>query len=208
MAWLSPAFPIGAFSYSHGLERAAGDGIVRNADDLHGWLESLLDCGTAWNDAVLVAEAWRRAGNGGDLTELAELCAAMAGSAERHLETTAQGAAFSKYVAQWTPGLALPDPCPYPVAFAASAGWAGLDLEATLAAFAQGFVSNQIQAGIRLSLLGQDAGVRLLHEFEPKIVAMAARAARASLDDLGGAAFTAEICAMNHEIQTTRLFRS
>lgn len=208
MAWLSPAFPVGAFSYSHGLERAADDGIVRDLEGLHGWLETLLDCGTAWNDAVLVAEAWRRAGNGGDLGELAQLCEALAGSAERHLETTAQGAAFSKYVAPWTPGLSLPEPCPYPVAFGASAGGAGLDLEATLAAFAQGFVSNQVQAGIRLSLLGQDSGVRLLHEFEPKILALAARAARASLDDLGGAAFAAEICAMNHEIQTTRLFRS
>lgn len=208
MAWLSPAFPVGAFSYSHGLERAVGDGIVCNADGLHDWLGALLDHGTAWNDTLIVAEAWRRATANGDLSELAELCEAMAGSAERHLETMAQGAAFAKYVAQWTGGRVLPEPCPYPVAFGASAGWAGLDPEATIAAFAQGFVSNQIQCGIRLSLLGQDAGVRLLHALEPTTVALAGRGVRASLDDLGGAALIAEISAMNHEIQHTRLFRS
>ncbi|MET0169090.1 MAG: urease accessory protein UreF [Aliihoeflea sp.] len=208
MAWLSPAFPVGAFSYSHGLERAAGDGLVCNAGDLKDWLEVLLDHGTAWNDALLASQAWQCATTDGDLCALAELGEAMAGSAERHLETMAQGDAFAKYVAQWTAGRMLPDPCPYPVAFGASAGWAGLDRRATLAAFAQGFVTNQIQAGIRLSLLGQDAGVRLLHALEPNIVAMADRAARASLDDLGSAALTAEIAAMNHETQHTRLFRS
>ncbi|MHB2266910.1 urease accessory protein UreF [Aliihoeflea sp. PC F10.4] len=208
MAWLSPAFPVGAFSYSHGLEHAVGDGIVCNADGLHDWLGALLDHGTAWNDALIVAEAWRRATANDDLSELAELCEAMAGSAERHLETMAQGAAFAKYVAQWTDGRWLPDPCPYPVAFGASAGWAGLDPEATIAAFAQGFASNQIQCGIRLSLLGQEAGVRLIHGLEAKIVSLANRASDASLDELGGAALIAEISAMNHEIQHTRLFRS
>ncbi|WP_252911467.1 urease accessory protein UreF [Aliihoeflea aestuarii] len=208
MAWLSPAFPVGAFSYSHGLERAAGDGLVANANGLTDWLQVLLDHGTAWNDALLAAQAWKRATTDGDLVELAELCEAMAGSVERHLETMAQGAAFVKYVAQWTGERTLPDPCPYPVAFGASAGWVGLDLDATVAAFAQGFASNQIQAGIRLSLLGQDAGVRLLHALEPRIVAMADRAALASLDDLGSAALTAEIAAMNHETQHVRLFRS
>lgn len=205
MAWLSPAFPVGAFSYSHGLERAASDGCV---GDLGAWLDGLVRHGTGWNDAVIVAEAWRRGRAGGDIGELAELAEAMTGSAERHLETMAQGGAFAKAVAGWTEGLALPENCAYPVLFGASAGFNGLPLEETIAAYCQAFISNQIQAGIRLSLLGQERGVVLLRAMEATIIDIAARAASSSLDDLGGSAFIAEIAAMNHETQYSRLFRS
>jgi len=205
MAWLSPAFPVGSFSYSHGLERAAADG---HFGDLGAWLDGLMRHGTGWNDAVIVAEAWRRGRDGGDLDSLAELAEAMAGSAERHLETMAQGAAFAKAVGGWTEGLRLPDACPYPVIFGASAGCNGLPLDQTVAAYLQAFISNQIQAGIRLSLLGQERGLALLREMEETILDIAARAAGSTLDDLGGSAFVAEIAAMNHETQYSRLFRS
>ncbi|MBL0934694.1 MAG: urease accessory protein UreF [Rhizobiaceae bacterium] len=205
MAWLSPAFPVGSFSYSHGLERPVADGQI---GDLGAWLDGLMRHGTGWNDAVLVAESWRRGRDGGELGELAELGEAMAGSAERHLETMAQGGAFAKAVAGWTKGLALPDACPYPVVFGASAGFNGLPLDETIAAYLQAFVSNQIQAGIRLSLLGQERGVAMLREMEPTILDIAARAGGSTIDDLGGSAFVAEIAAMNHETQYSRLFRS
>jgi len=205
MAWLSPAFPVGSFSYSHGLERAVEDGLV---EDPGQWLDGLMRHGTGWNDALFVAEAWRLGQSGGDAGELAALCEAMAGSAERHLETMAQGQAFAKAVAGWTDGLALPDACPYPVVFGASAGFNGLPLEETVAAYLQAFLSNQIQAGIRLSLLGQERGVALLRTMETTILDIAARASRSTIDDLGGSAFIAEIAAMNHETQYSRLFRS
>ncbi|WP_024588003.1 urease accessory protein UreF [Aliihoeflea sp. 2WW] len=205
MAWLSPAFPVGSFSYSHGLERAVADGHV---GDFAAWLDGLMRYGTGWNDAVLVAEAWRRGRDGGELCDVAELAEAMAGSAERHLETMAQGQAFAKAVAGWTEGLALPATTPYPVVFGASAGFNGLPLRETIAAYLQAFVSNQIQAGIRLSLLGQERGVTLLREMEPTILDIAVRAAGSTLDELGGSAFIAEIAAMNHETQYSRLFRS
>src|SRR5690349_613344 len=73
MTWLSPAFPVGSFSYSHGLERAVHDGLVAGAGELQDWLEQLLEAGSAWNDAVLFAESWRRAADEGDLMGLAEL---------------------------------------------------------------------------------------------------------------------------------------
>lgn len=205
MAWLSPAFPVGSFSYSHGLERAMADGHV---DDFGAWLDGLMRHGTGWNDAVLLAEAWRRGRDGCELGDLAELGEAMAGSAERHLETMAQGQAFAKAVAGWTEGLALPAKAPYPVFFGASAGFNGLALDQAISAYLQAFVSNQIQAGIRLSLLGQARGVALLREMETTILDIAALAAGSTIDDLGGAAFIAEIAAMNHETQYSRLFRS
>lgn len=210
MAWLSPTFPVGGFSYSHGLECAVHDGLVVSRDDLAGWLETLLEMGSGWNDAVLLAESWRRARTGGDLAELADLAAALAGSAERHRETVLQGAAFLEAAAAWSnPALArLPADCPYCVAVGAAAAGGGVALADALAAFLQAFASNLIQAAIRLGVVGQTGATALLAALEPRLLAVAARAAASTLDDLGGCAVLSDIVAMRHEVQETRLFRS
>ena len=61
LAWLSPSFPVGAYTYSHGLEWAIEDGTVANAADLSAWLEEVLVHGGGRNDAILFAHAWRAA---------------------------------------------------------------------------------------------------------------------------------------------------
>ena len=210
MAWLSPAFPVGSFSYSHGLESAVHDGLIASRDDLAGWLETLLEMGSGWNDAVLLAESWRRARSGGDLGELADLAAALAGSAERHRETVLQGAAFLEAAAAWSnPALAsLPPDCPYCIAVGAAAAGGGVALTDALAAFLQAFATNLIQAAIRLGVTGQTAATALLAALEPSLLALASRAADSTLDDLGGCAVLSDIAAMRHEGQETRLFRS
>jgi len=208
MAWLSPAFPVGSFSYSHGLETAVDCGLVADAAGLKDWLEDLLAHGSAWNDAVLFAEAHRRALSGGDIAELAELGEALAGSQERHLETTLQGGAFIAAAEAWAYGNHLPADMPYPITIGATAGLNNIDTEASLAAFLQAFVSNQLQVAIRLSVIGQTAAMKLLAMLEPMIAETARRAASSSLDDLGSATLMAEVAAMRHETQATRLFRS
>lgn len=210
MTWLSPAMPVGAFSYSHGLERAAGDGRVSDAASLSAWLGDLVAHGSIWNDAVIAAEAWRCGRDGADVAPVAELGEAMAGSAERHRETMLQGAAFSAAVAAWDAGAADEAAAhyPYPVAVGVAAGCHGVALGDMLAAFLHAFVVNQAQAAIRLSLIGQSAATALLAEMEATVMAVAARAAQTTLDDLGSCTVIAEIAAMNHETQQTRLFRS
>src|SRR5688572_10735176 len=77
--WLSPAFPIGAFSYSHGLETAIANGRLRTAAAVHDWVAAILISGSGWNDAVFLAEAWR-AGLAADparITDVAALGVAM-----------------------------------------------------------------------------------------------------------------------------------
>lgn len=210
LAWLSPSFPVGAFSYSHGLERAVAEGLVADPAGLADWLRQLVEFGSGWNDAVLFAESWRRARSGGDMADLAELGAALAGTRERHMEAMLQGAAFLKAAASW-PHAALdrlPADCPYCVAVGAVSGAHGLPLDAALAAFLQAFSGNLIQAGIRLSLLGQTDAVAALAALEPVTLAVAARAAKSSLDDLGSATLLSEVMAMRHETQHSRLFRS
>jgi len=240
LAWLSPAFPVGSFSYSHGLEAAIGRNLVENATGLSEWLSDLIIHGSAWNDAVLLADAHRitntggadarskivsdpplagrpeggrlttqQASESGKLLDLCHLAEAMAGSQERHMETMLQGGAFMKAVSAWTGDTStLPEHCPYPVAVGATAGSLDVPLHATLAAFLQAFASNQLQAAIRLSLIGQTDAMKLLSALEPLISETADRAAMSSLDDLGSATMMAEIAAMQHEVQMTRLFRT
>jgi urease accessory protein len=210
MAWLSPAFPVGGFSYSHGLERAVHDGLIANRRDLAEWLETLVEMGSGWNDAVLFAESWRRARDGGDLNEVAALAEALAGSQERHRETMLQGAAFLTAASAWpSPVLArLPADCPYCVAVGAVAGGNGIGLHDALSAVLQAFFSNLVQAAIRLGVVGQVDATELLAGFETLALATAARAATSSLDDLGGSAFMSDVMAMRHETQYSRLFRS
>jgi urease accessory protein len=209
-AWLSPAFPVGSFSYSHGLERAVHDGLVRDADGLRDWLAALIGFGSGWNDAVLFCEAMRRAEAGDDCGELAELAEALAGAAERHMESCLQGRAFAEAAAAWSPDLArlLPENCPYPVAVGAFAGAAGIAPVEAAAVYLQAFASNLVQAAIRLGVLGQSDGVRLIAGLEPLLSATAARAADTALDDLGSCTMLAEIAAMRHETQHSRLFRT
>lgn len=210
MAWLSPAFPVGGFSYSHGLERAVHDGLIVDAVSLAGWLETLVEMGSGWNDAVLFAESWRRAGSAGDLDEVAALAEALASSRERHAETMLQGAAFLQAALAWpSPVLErLPAECAYCVAVGAIAGGNGIALQDGLSAFLQAFFSNLVQASIRLGVLGQREAMTLLAGFEPLALSTAARAARSTLDDLGGCAFVSDVMAMKHETQYSRLFRS
>jgi len=222
MAWLSPAFPIGSFSYSHGLETAAHGKLVGEAAGLRQWLVDLIERGSAWNDAVLFAEAHRRMGGrpeGGALAppeddpalaELCELAEALAGSRERHMETMLQGSAFLKAAAAWPhPSLAeLPADCAYPVAVGAVAGAHGVDLRPALAAFLQAFASNQIQAAIRLGVIGQVDAMATLASLETVLSDVAGRATQSTLDDLGSATMMAEIAAMQHETHYSRLFRT
>lgn len=210
MAWLSPAFPVGSFSYSHGLERAVHNGLVDNAENLRDWLAALIEFGSAWNDAVLFCAAMQRAKEGEDLAELAELAEALAGSAERHMETTLQGRGFAEAAEAWSSGAlpSLPENCPYCVAVGALAGASGLPRIEAAAAFLQAFASNLIQAAIRLGVTGQSDGLKTLASLEPLIAATARRAARSGTEDLGSATFMSEIVAMRHETQYSRLFRT
>lgn len=216
-AWLSPAFPVGAFSYSSGIEWAVEAGDIKDAGTLKDWLAVMLTGGGGFCDAVLLAQAYRAlaAADGAALRAVAELAAALAPSKERHLETTAQGAAFIEAVrAAWPCGAIdtltqmWDGPVAYPVAVAVAAAGHGIALEAALPAFLQAVAANWVSAGVRLVPLGQTDGQRVLAALEPAVVATAERALAAALDDIGSSAFRADLASVRHETQYTRLFRS
>jgi len=210
MTWLSPAFPVGAFSYSGGLEQVVADGDVRDAGTLEDWLESLLAYGNFWNDAVLFAEAHRAFADDERLAAAAALAEALSGSAERHRETMLQGGAFLAAASSWPhPVLGrLGRAAAYPVAVGAVAAAHGIAVEAGLAAYLHAVASNLVSVAIRCGVIGQKDGVAVLAGLEARIVASAERAAGSTLGDLGTATLRAEIASLRHETLPTRLFRS
>ncbi|MBB3589840.1 urease accessory protein [Rhizobium sp. BK529] len=209
-AWLSPAFPVGSFAYSGGLERAVADGLVGDADMLRRWLQTMIGNGSVWNDAVLFAESHRSHGDATRLAELADLAAALAGSRERHQETMLLGEAFLTAAQAWPDDVfeRLPKKAAYPIAVGVVTGAHGIALEKALAGFLHAYLSQSVSAGIRLGVAGQKDGLAILSRLEEHVIDIAARAARSSLDDLGSASVQADIAGLRHETQQTRLFRS
>jgi urease accessory protein len=217
MTWLSPAFPVGAFSYSSGIEWAVEAGDVTDAATLRDWLSAMLTNGSGFCDAVFVAQTHRAVSSHDDalLRDIAELAAAFVPSRERQLETTTQGRAFIDISrAAWTcEGLdeiiaACGGPIVYPVAVGLVSAAHGIPLEPSLHAFLHAVVSNWISAGARLVPLGQTDSQRVLAQLEADVAATAKRATAASTDDLGSATFRADLASLRHEVQYTRLFRS
>jgi urease accessory protein len=214
MAWLSPSFPVGAYTYSHGLEWAIEDGTVTNAASLESWLTAILQHGAGRTDAILFCHAYRADPNA--LRAVAELGAAFQPSKERHLEAVAQGRAFLSAASSAWPNprleaaiAALGDaPTPYSVAVAAAAAAHEIPLMPALIATLTAFAANVISAGVRAIPIGQSDGQRLIAALGPVVASVAHEAESASLDDLGGAALRADIASMKHETQYTRLFRS
>ena len=217
MAWLSPSYPIGAYSYSSGIEWAVEAGDITDAAALEHWLAVVIGDGGGFCDAVFFVHAHRAAAASDDaaLRGVADLAAMFSPSKERHLETTAQGRAFldttraawpapalDRLLAVWDGAVALP------IAVGVASAGHGIALVPALHAYLHAMTANLISTGLRLVPLGQTDGQRILAALEPVATATAARALVTPLDNVGGAAFRADLASMRHETQYTRLFRS
>lgn len=201
--WLSPAFPTGAYAYSHGLERVIASGTIRDTATMADWLTGILLRGAGWQDAVLLAQGLRA---GADVPALDDLARALAPSAERLRETLEQGTALARTVGAIT-GRDLP-PRALPVALAEAAQGLALSPSVIVALYLQGFSGNLVTIAVRHVPLGQTEGQALLARLSPVLAALADNAVEATLDDLGGSALAAELAAFEHETQDTRIFRT
>lgn len=210
LTWLSPAFPVGAFAWSAGLEAAIVARTLHDRLTTQQWVEGNLLHGAIRTDAILLAHAHRNATAPAELRDLADLCLALTPARERHDETTITGASFITAAKAWpTPVLAnLPDPCPYPIAVGAIAAGHTIDLEATLLAYLTATVHGQVSVAVRLIPIGQSDGLAIMAALEPAIASTAALCQHAALDDIGSVAYAADIAQMTHETLTTRIFRS
>jgi urease accessory protein len=223
LAWSSPAFPTGAFSYSHGLEAAAADGAVYDRATLESWIRAVVVDGSGRIDADILRDAWHAA-DAGDDTALAEVNRrgiAYRATAELALESAQQGAAFRKaYDAAWVSphpnpppqaregrGGSMSDTC-HPAIFGAATARAGIELGDALTAYLSAFAANLMSAGLRLGIIGQSDGQRILAALEPAVVAAVTACLARGMQDFGASTFAVDLASMAHETLYTRLFRS
>lgn len=214
MCWLSPAYPVGGFSYSHGLEAAVENGLVHDRASLQDWIAMVVEQGTGLMDTALLCAAWR-APSIEALDDIAELAAALKGTAELSLEATQQGAAFLSTTARVWPSPALAAlaarrqglPVCYAMAFGAACR-ERVPLEAAAMAYLQAFAANLVSAGVRLVPLGQTDGQVALAALAEPVARGTARALALPLEEIGIATPMVDILSMQHETQYTRLFRS
>lgn len=216
LAWNSPAYPVGAFTYSHGLETAVTDRRVETAAQLADYVAAVLERGGAWVDAVLFCHAWRAANDIEALDEICDLAAAFRASSETALESRQQGRAFLDVTRRAWPHETLDRLAErrlgLPVAHAAVVGVAAacqaIPLAPALTAYLHGTASNLVSAGVRLVPLGQTDGQIATAALAAVIDRVASNAATTALDDLGTAAPLLDMASLHHETLYTRLFRS
>lgn len=203
LTWMSPAFPTGAFAYSHGLEWAIDTDQVTTGAELKDWIADLLTRGSGWNDTVLFARCWED-----DATLLNELALALATSRERHLETTQIGRAFRISAGVFSAPVLDDEEIAYPIAAGSACAAMEIDRGRALLAWLQGFAATLTSVAVRIVPIGQTAGLEVLRDLSPIIAATAERAAKASLADLGAITLGSDIAAMRHETQHSRVFRT
>jgi len=215
--WFSPSFPVGAFSYSSGIEWAVEARDIADAATLQRWIKVMLAHGGGFCDAVFFAHAHRAvmANDKKLLREVAELAAAFIPSKERYLETTQQGQAFCETIRASWPCAALnllakiwDGPIVLPIAAGVVTAGHDIPVAPAIHAYLQALAANLVSAGVRLIPLGQTDGQRLIAALEDDIGAVADRALAATIDDIGTCAFRVDLASMRHETQYTRLFRS
>jgi urease accessory protein len=218
LAWLSPAYPIGGFSYSHGIETAVEQGFVINRASLVAWIQTVLSASSGRTDGALFAAAWRaaRAQDWPAFESVAERATAWRGTSEMALESRQQGGSFLSITRTAWPHLDLDaahqrlgGEVALPVAVALAAAAHGIALETALEGYLHAFTANLISAAVRVVPLGQTDGQIALASLEASVrQAVEAALAVTDLDEVGTATPLLDWCSMRHETQYTRLFRS
>lgn len=215
MTWLSPSYPVGAYTYSHGLEYAVDAGWVKDADDTQDWIANLCVSGDGCVDATIVAHAYNAMDDDAALLEVLEFSNAFIPTAELALESAMQGAAFLEITEKAWPTEAFhrlralsKGPYPYPVVVGLAAAGQNIPLEAVLHAYLHAFAANLVSAAVRIIPLGQTDGQLITAALAEVIPGVVAHAMTANLEGLSTNTLMADIGSMNHETQYTRLFRS
>jgi urease accessory protein len=215
LAWLSPGFPTGGFSYSHGLEAAVSGGAVRDRASLATWVAAIVAHGVGRIDGDILCSAYRAA-SAGDLDALGLANGrgvAFRPTAELASESAQQGEAFlaacraawpDAFLERWAVDAGV---C-HAAAFGAAAARAGIALEDALLGYLEAFAANLVSAGLRLGLIGQTGAQRIIAELEPVVFAATTAAMSRDPQDFGAATFAVDLASMVHETQYSRLFRS
>jgi urease accessory protein len=208
----SPALPVGAYSYSQGLEAAVEAGIVRDADSARRWIRDILDFSVARMEAPVFLRlhaAWR-ARDGTAAARWNALLLASRESAELRAETAQMGYSLARLLGELEGSDALAgwEEVSFPAAFAYAAHRWEIDASEALLAYLWAWAENQVMAAVRIVPLGQTDGQRLLLGLGARLAAAARHAPALSDEMLGNYAPGLALLSGRHETQYSRLFRS
>lgn len=218
----SPALPVGAYTYSQGLEWAVEAGTIKNEADAAIWIGDLLEHSIGCFEAPLLARlmtAWQaldRAENRAEILRLNGDFLASRESAELRAETVQMGFSLRRLVADLRQSELAPvaqvladlPEVAFPTGWAGLAAFWGVDTEDALTAYLWSWAENQVMAALKAVPLGQAAGQRLLAELGRRLPAVTEAAL--NLPETEWCNFTPgfALASVHHESQYSRLFRS
>ena len=210
----SAAFPIGAYTFSHGIEAAICESLIHDRISCFNWIKSLLTQGSFWNDAVLLCQAWALVEPSGQvnedaLLEVNELALALCAGAERYRETVQMGAAFVRAASVWPdsqhPVFSTLPTIALPIAIGTLGALNKLPIQLMLPISLQASTSNLVWIVTRLLPMGQTDSLRVISELEPVLIDVADKAMHASLDELGSCTLLSDIASIEHESLVSRV---
>jgi urease accessory protein len=214
---VSPALPVGAFSYSQGLEWAVESGRVRDAVSAAAWIADALRFSVSAGEAPALAalmRAWR-ADDGAQVAHLNACFIAMRETAELRAETLQMGHSLTRLLREledippaMKKALCSFDEIAFPVAWAAAAVQWGVEEATATQGYLWAWLENQVMAAVKLVPLGQTAGQKMLLGLSAAIPALAESALARADDDWQNFAPALAHASSQHETQYTRLFRS
>ncbi|MDI6750825.1 MAG: urease accessory protein UreF [Pseudomonadota bacterium] len=200
----SPALPVGAYTYSQGLEWAVEAGTVKDEATALAWISDQLE----WNLGRFEVPLLARMMAGGDITELDVRYLASRETAELRAETLQMGHSLRKLVDDLSLPIAVPPQSTFPTVWIAIAMLWDIPPTEALTAWLWSWAENQTMAALKAVPLGQAAGQRILLEVGARIPALVERALALDEDEFSNFAPGFAIACARHETQYSRLFRS
>jgi urease accessory protein len=211
----SPALPVGAYSYSEGLETLVDQGLIKSATDLQTWLTESLATGSIGIEAAILIRA-HRAWTKGDQQNVVywnHWLSATRETAELQQQNWQMGRSLLKLLQNLYPhsdwsGWSMTDNWNMAIIFALAAGLAEIDEHTAVLGYLHSWASNLVSAGVKLVPLGQTAGQKLMLQLAEPINASADRSLILLDDQLFSCSWGLALASMAHETQYSRLFRS
>ncbi len=211
----SPAMPVGAYSYSEGLETMVENGAIANQENLKQWLQAQLRYGAIRIEAAVMLRAIQSV-NTGDLQALTRWnlwLSAARETEELRAASWQMGRSlmqlFGKLIPQILPIVnSVGNPCNYAIAFGIVCAHWQVNIKAAILGYLHSWASNLITAGVKLIPLGQTAGQELLLDLQPLLNIAAMEILTLEDDNLDCCSWGLSLASMQHQTQYTRLFRS
>lgn len=219
LLWLlqlaSPALPVGAYSYSEGLETLVQSETIGDAIALQHWLEQELRYGAIRLEAAALARSHHSTTHQAfqDIERWNHWLSAVRETEELRSQSWQMGRTLVRLLIDLDPALkpaltAAGTPCNFAIAFAIAAAHWQIDPETTVLAYLHTWTTNLINAGVKLVPLGQTQGQKLLAALYPTLQTAALQILQTQDPDLQSCGWGLAIASMQHETLYSRLFRS